>query len=82
MIRTYIDAAMKHAHYEIIDQPNEPYYGEIPGLKGVLATGRTLEECRINLEDTLDAWIVLGLKLGHHIPEIEGITLEKLQVEV
>lgn len=80
MIRTYIDNAMKHAHYEIIAQTNEPYYGEIPGLQGVLATGQTLEECRANLEDALDAWLMLGLQLGHSIPEMDGVALERLKV--
>lgn len=79
MIRAYIDAAMRHAHYELIEQANDPYYGEIPGLEGVLACGATLEECRANLEDALDAWIALGLQLGHSIPELDGIILERLK---
>jgi len=33
MIQTYIDAAMRQAHYELI-QDDEPYYGEIPELPG------------------------------------------------
>lgn len=72
MIRTYIQAAMGQAHYELIDQPGQPYYGEIPGLPGVMATGATLEECRQNLEDALDAWLVLGIQLGHSLPDIGG----------
>ena len=79
MIRPYIDAAMRRAHYEIIDQPGHPFYGEIPGLQGVLAVGATLEECRSNLEDALDAWLMLALQLGHPIPEIDGIALERLK---
>ncbi len=79
MIRQYIQAAMQRAHYEIIDQRGEPYYGEIPGLQGVLACGATLEECRANLEDALDGWIMLGLQLGHPIPEIDGIVLEPMK---
>ena len=81
MIRSYISAAMKRARYEVIDQPGEPYYGEIPALQGVLSTGKTREECRANLEDALDAWLVLGLQLGHEIPEIDGVTLEPLRAE-
>ncbi len=80
MIRAYIDAAMNRAHYELIQQKGEPYYGEIPELEGVLATGRTLEECRANLEDALDTWILLGIQLGHPIPEIGRISLERLKV--
>ncbi len=78
MIRAYIQAAMEQAHYELIDQPGDPYYGEIPGLQGVMACGATLEECRANLENALDAWITLGLQLGHDIPEIGGVTLSRL----
>ena len=78
MIREYIEAAMRHAHYELIDQPGEPYYGEIPVCPGVQAIGTTLEECRHDLEDALDAWIVLGLQKGHELPEIDGIRLERL----
>lgn len=80
MIRKYIDTAMKRAHYELINQPGEPYYGEIPELEGVQVTGRTLEECRVNLEDALDAWILLGIQSGHSIPEVDGVSLERLKV--
>lgn len=80
MIRSYIEAAMRQAHYEIIDQPGMPYYGEIPGLDGVLACGATLEECRANLEDALDAWLALGLQMGHPIPAVGGVALDQLKV--
>ncbi len=82
MIRGYIKVAMRRAHYELIDQPGQRYYGEIEGLQGVMGTGATLEECRENLEDGLDAWIVLGLQLGHPIPEIDGISLNRLEATV
>ena len=48
MITEYINEALKKAHYEIIED-EEPYYGEVHGLNGVWATGKTLEECRNNL---------------------------------
>jgi predicted RNase H-like HicB family nuclease len=79
MIREYIDAAMRLARYEMIDQPGDTYYGEIPGLDGVMACGATLEECRSNLEDALDGWLVLGLQLGHPIPAVGEASLAPLQ---
>jgi predicted RNase H-like HicB family nuclease len=79
MIRTYIGAAMRNAHYEIIEQQDAPYYGEIPGLPGVMATGDTLENCRENLEDALDHWVTLGLQLGHSLPAVDGVLLESLR---
>lgn len=68
MLRAYIQQAMDHAHYEIIDQEKAPYYGEIPELQGVMGIGKTLEECRTDLEDALDEWITLGLQMKHVIP--------------
>ncbi|MFA4836840.1 MAG: type II toxin-antitoxin system HicB family antitoxin [Dehalococcoidia bacterium] len=69
MIREYIEAALARANYEIIDDA-EPYYGEIPSLAGVWATGQTLEECRRNLVEVIDGWIVIRLSRGLPIPPI------------
>ena len=41
MFAEYIQAAMEKATYEIIDDP-EPFYGEVPELQGLWATGKTL----------------------------------------
>lgn len=68
MILEYINAAMEKARYEIIED-DEPYYAEVPGLRGVWATGKTLEECRRNLTETIEGWIILRLKKG--LPNLE-----------
>jgi len=78
MIREYVRAAMDRARYEIIADP-EPYYGEIPECRGVWATGKTLEECRRNLEDVLDGWLVLHLQRGLSIPPIGNLTIKPLE---
>jgi predicted RNase H-like HicB family nuclease len=66
MLTAYICAAMKRARYEILE--DHSYYGEIPGFQGVYANTQTLEDCRDQLQDVLEGWIILGLKLGHHLP--------------
>jgi predicted RNase H-like HicB family nuclease len=71
MFAEYIQAAMDKATYEIIDDP-EPFYGEVPELKGLWATGKTLEECRKNLMDALDDWIAAHLAWGYPVPPLEG----------
>lgn len=53
--------------FEIIND-EEPFYGEVPELKGVWASGKTLEECRRNLGETIEGGIVLRLKKGLNIP--------------
>ncbi|MCR4392081.1 MAG: type II toxin-antitoxin system HicB family antitoxin [Candidatus Acetothermia bacterium] len=76
MITEYIEAALSGARYELI-QDEEPYYGEIPGLGGVWATGRTLEECRQNLKEVLEGWILVRLRRGLAIPPVGGHRIEE-----
>jgi len=54
MLIEYVEDALKRASYSIIED-DEPYYGEIEDLPGVWATGKTLEECRENLKETLES---------------------------
>jgi len=75
MLGDYMNAALERAHYETIED-EEPYYGEIPGLDGVWATGPTLESCRTNLKAALEDWIVFSLQRGALLPTLDGITIE------
>jgi predicted RNase H-like HicB family nuclease len=76
MIKEYIEAALSRAKYEIIDD-DEPYYGEVPELEGVWASGKTLEECRRNLAEVIDGWLVIRLKKGLDIPAIGEYRVEE-----
>lgn len=78
MISEYIEAALSRAKYEIIED-DEPYYGEVPELEGVWATGKTLEECRRNLNDVVDGWLVVRLKRALPIPPIGEHRVEELK---
>jgi len=60
MPRQYIEAAMRRAKYEIL-QDDESYYGEIPGFDGVYANAPTLEVCREQLAEVLEDWILIGV---------------------
>ena len=73
MLTDYIQKAMRRARYEILEDGT--YYGEIPGFQGVFANAETLEECREQLQDVLEGWILLGLRLGHRLPTVDGIDL-------
>jgi Uncharacterized conserved protein len=74
MFAEYVQAAMERAHYEIIDD-EEPFYSEVPEIKGVWATGKTLEACRKNLKSGIEGWIALRLRMGRAIPPIGGVTI-------
>lgn len=72
MLTAYIQAAMRHAHYEWL--PDDGcYYAEIPELRGVWSSGPTLEAAREELQEVLEDWIMVGLANRVPIPRIDGI---------
>ena len=75
MLTRYIQSAMHLAHYEMIED-DEPFYGEIPGIGGVWATGKTLEECRENLVSALEDWLLFSIAKGLPIPPLNGIAIQ------
>lgn len=74
MITAYIQTAMRQATYEILEDGS--FYGEIPGFQGVYANANSLDTCREELQEVLEGWIVLGLRLGHTLPVVNGIQLD------
>ena len=72
MLTNYIHTAMHKATYELLEDGT--FYGEIPECQGVWANAVTLEACREDLQDTLEGWLILGLRLGH-MPILDGIDL-------
>ena len=74
MLTDYIQAAMRHARYQILPDDNT-FYGEIPDCPGVWANADTLEACRQELQEVLAARAVFRLRDGLDLPEIEGIDL-------
>lgn len=79
VLTEYIDQAMASAVYDKLEDGT--FAGHIPTCVGVVAFGRTLRECADELRSTLEDWILLGLKLRHHLPVIAGIDLNR-EVEV
>ena len=73
MLIQYIQAAMRNAKYEPME--NGRYFGRIPQCKGVWGEGKTLEECREDLEGALQDWIVIKLRFDHKLPVIAGIDI-------
>ena len=74
MLTEYLQAAMRKAKYEILDG-NEGYYGEIPGFQGVWANADNLEDCRRELAEILEEWILMHIADNTPIPKLNGIDL-------
>jgi len=73
MLIGYLQAAMRRAKYEILE--DGAFYGEIPGFQGVFANADNLEDCRQQLQEVLEEWLVLGLRMGHPLPVVDNIAL-------
>jgi len=78
MLTEYINAAMRKAKYEILE--DKSFYGEIPGFKGLYANESTLEECRSELEHTLEDWILISISKNLPLPSIGKIKLKVSQI--
>ena len=74
MLIQYIQTAMRQAKYEILSDDGS-YYGEIPGFQGVYANAETLEDCRNELAEVLEGWIVFRLSRNLDLPTVNGLQL-------
>ena len=74
MLMSYVRAAKSKGRYEILPD-DHTYYGEIPGFEGVYANRGTLEECRRELEEVLEEWILFRVSRNLLLPVVEGIEL-------
>lgn len=75
ILSEYVDQAMARAVYDKLEDGT--FAGRIPSCKGVVAFGATLRECEDTLRSTLEDWILVGIKLGHALPVIGGVDLNK-----
>ena len=74
MVSEYVQAALNRALSETIDR--DTVCGTVPGLPGVLATGRSLEACRTELVGVIEEWILVRVSQGLRIPRIGGARVE------
>ena len=74
MLAAYLEAAMRSAHYELLPEDGQ-YYVEIPQCNGVYATAATLEECREQLREVLDEWVLFRVHRHLTLPVVAGVEL-------
>lgn len=71
----YIEEALAVAAYDKLEDGS--FAGRIPACTGVVAFAATLTGCERELRSTLEDWILVGLKLGHPLPVLAGIDLNR-----
>ena len=55
-------------------EPQHRRHGH-PRSTAVVAFGDTLMECQRLLQSTLEDWLLLGLRMGHDLPVLAGLSL-------
>ena len=75
VLSDYVGQALAEATYDKLDDGT--FAGRIAACPGTVAFGEMLRGCEDDLRSTLEEWIVVGLKLGHALPVIGGIDLNK-----
>ncbi|OGI78031.1 antitoxin HicB [Candidatus Nomurabacteria bacterium RIFCSPHIGHO2_02_FULL_41_18] len=69
MLTAFINKKLYTAKYKLLE--DKTYFGEIPSLRGVWANAKTLEECREELKEVLEGWLILRLKKNLPVPNFE-----------
>ncbi|MBI5728794.1 MAG: type II toxin-antitoxin system HicB family antitoxin [Candidatus Magasanikbacteria bacterium] len=65
MLSQFIAKKLNLAQYKLLKDGT--YFGEISALKGVWANADTLEECREELREVLEAWLIFKLRSGERV---------------
>ncbi len=78
ILTDYLDRALSQAEYDKLEDGT--FFGRIPSCKGVVAFAATLRECEVELRSVLEDWVLLGLKLGHPLPILDAIDLNRKPV--
>ena len=68
MIRQYVDEALRAARYDKLEDGT--FYGEVPRLRGVIATADTLEGCREQLAEVVEEWMLVRVAKRLPIPRL------------
>ena len=74
MIRRYLELALRRARYTQLE--DGAYSAVVRGLRGVIATGATIEDCREELESVIEEWILVRVAKGLAVPALDGVKIQ------
>ena len=73
MLFKYIQGALAKAEYKKLEDGT--WFAEIPGFDGVWANSHTVEECRKELVEVLEEWLILKLRDKDLLPIINEVDI-------
>ena len=68
MIRQHVEQALRMARYDKLEDGT--FCGEVPRLRGVLASGGTLKACREQLVEVVEEWVLVRVAKGLAVPRL------------
>jgi predicted RNase H-like HicB family nuclease len=74
MISRYVERALHRARYSRVEDGS--FCATVPGLRGVIGTGPTLEACRDQLVEVIEEWILVRVARGLAVPSLGGVKVE------
>ena len=80
MLVEYIQAALEKAEYKKLEDGS--WFAEIQGFEGVWANSKTVEGCRKELIEVVEEWLILKLRDGDPIPDVNGRGIKVKEVTV
>ncbi|MDP2664822.1 MAG: type II toxin-antitoxin system HicB family antitoxin [bacterium] len=66
MLTEFLSRKLGGARYKLLKDGS--YFGEIPGLQGVWANAKNLEDCRKELQEVLEDWLLLKIQSRDKVP--------------
>ena len=66
MISQFVEQSIKRAKYKILK--DGMYYAKVPRLRGVWAQGKNQEECRQELREVIEEWLLLKVHSHQMVP--------------
>jgi predicted RNase H-like HicB family nuclease len=74
MVTDYVAEALRRARYQTVD--GGLICATVPGLRGVIATAATVEGCRTELAEVIEAWLLVRVARGLRVPPLGRTTVE------
>ena len=69
MLTEYLDRKLAAARLKRLKDGS--YFGEVPGVPGVWANARTMAQCRAELREVLEDWLVLKVRNKESVPGLK-----------
>ena len=80
MLSEYIQKALEKAQYKKLDDGT--WFAEIPDFEGVWANASNVEQCRHELREVLEEWLILKIRDHDPIPKIGRVEIKVKEVVI